>query len=205
MGFAKFVKYGIEWHTILGEYALDSFEDIYVKKCLSDLGKRMLIISPAMEKKDMVRYDSYLSEFFEIDPGPFRTMLFLYSGIENDITLPQRPYPNSELLESQWKLISSHGCEGHRLFLEDLEAFYKIKAREINPGVGKIEAGPSDLLYFVLKSRWNYLYADMWSVHNANGDVFIKQRSVNSDNRAVIVALCPNSSCLIGNNVRDGQ
>lgn len=206
LGLEVFKRFGIKGYAILNRvYAVDSFEPAYIKIMLGrGTKKNVVVISPAMDKKDMGKHVLYLEKFFEIDPGPFRTMLSPREGVENDIAIPVRPYPNSTLLESQWKLIASHGTEGHRLFLEDLEAFYKIESREINPDVGIVEAG-SELLHFKLRSRWNELYAEIWSVCDMKGDVFIKQTSINTDNRTIRIVLCPGSSCKIARKVRKRQ
>lgn len=217
MGLEIFERYGIKWYTILNrKYAVDSFEPAYIKAMLGRNTKMdIIIISPALSKEDLKQHEKYLSKFFKVDASSFRTILspMEREKVENDILLPPRPYPEpkhhwddgEEMLEEHWGLISVHGTEGHRLFLEDLEAFYGIKSREINPDVGLIKAGSSDMLHFKLRSRWNDFYAEIWNASNTEGTVFIKQTSVNSDNRIIRVVLCPGSSVEVGKKVRKGQ
>ena len=215
MGLEIFEKFGLKWYAILnGKYAVDSFEPAYIKAMLGRNTKvDVMVVSPALGKQDAEKYALYLDKFFEIDSDPFRTILSPREGIENDILVPSRPYPDPkphydggvEMLEKHWRLISVHGTEGHRLFIEDLEVFYGVKSREINPDVGFIKAGSSDLLYFKLKSRWSDFYSEVWGTSNMEGTVFIRQTSVNSDNRTVRVVLCPGSSIEINKKVRKGQ
>lgn len=186
----KVEAYNMEWYSI----------SVFGKKHAIDINDRAVVVDPSFDYEtfegkmknplNLQReiYIKFLSKFFEVkDRLAFEITLYPKDGIEMDIAQKQRAYPVK-------KVVSAHGWAGHRLYLEDLEDFYKVKAREIDPNVGVVNAGPSDLLHFRLKSFWNELYSETWGISDIEGNVFKYRTSINTDNRTDMIVLCPCSS-----------